>query len=138
MAENKTKATVVPVSEYLAAIESEQRRTDVEALIDVMQRVTGEPPVMWGSSIVGFGSYRYECGKNKWAESCIVGLSSRKAAISLYVGAANEEHGDSIAQLGNIKAGKGCLYVKKVSDIDLSVLEKIVRTTVDLNRERYP
>ncbi|HBX78960.1 MAG TPA: hypothetical protein DEG43_15055, partial [Acidimicrobiaceae bacterium] len=73
MAENKTKATVVPVSEYLAAIESEQRRTDVEALIDVMQRVTGEPPVMWGSSIVGFGSYRYECGKNKWAESCIVG-----------------------------------------------------------------
>ena len=125
MAENKTKATVVPVSEYLAAIESEQRRTDVEALIDVMQRVTGEPPV-------------YECGKNKWAESCIVGLSSRKAAISLYVGAANEEHGDSIAQLGNIKAGKGCLYVKKVSDIDLSVLEKIVRTTVDLNRERYP
>ena len=125
-AENKTKATDVSVEDYLAAINDEARRKDCEALADLMAKATKQPPRMWGASIVGFGSYHYRYASGREGDTCVVGFSSRKGDISVYglngaAGAAG-----LLSRLGKHKAGKGCVYIKRLSDVDLKVLEKLV------------
>jgi hypothetical protein len=102
-----------------------------------MQRALGEPPVMWGKSIVGFGAYHYVYESGREGDWCLAGFSSRKAAISIYVMAGVEEFPEQMAKLGTYKTGKSCLYVKRLSDIDLDVLEELVVASARRLRQRY-
>lgn len=126
MAENKTKATDASVKDYLAAIDDEARRKDCAALADLMAKATKQPPTMWGASIVGFGRYHYKYDSGREGEICAVGFSSRKGDISVYgLNAAPDAEG-LLAKLGKHKAGKGCVYIKRLGDVDLNVLGKLV------------
>jgi hypothetical protein len=127
---NKTQETDASVAGYIAAIEDEARRKDCEALVQLMARATKHPPKMWGSSIVGFGTHHYKYDSGREGDICLVGFSSRKGDISLYGLLAAPGHEELIQKLGKHKAGKGCLYVRSVSDIDLKVLEKLVAGAV--------
>ena len=138
MAELKTKQTDASVDEYLNAIEDAGRRDDCRALAALMRRVTKYEPKMWGSSIVGFGSYHYKYESGHEGDSCLAGFSSRKAEISLYLMPGLQARETLLAALGKHKAGKGCLYIKRLSDIDVRVLEKLIRESVAELRRRYP
>lgn len=137
-AEAKTKATQASVRDYLDAIEDDGRRKDCEALVALMQKTTGFPPVMWGSSIVGFGSYHYRYDSGHEGDACLVGFSSRKGDISVYVIAGLEGQADLLAKLGKHKAGKSCLYVKRMADIDPKVLAAMITNSVTELQRRYP
>lgn len=127
MAENKTKATDASADAYFAAIEDEARREDCEALARLMAKVTKERPKMWGTSVVGFGSYHYRYESGREGDSCLVGFSSRKGDIAVY-GMGSAPGGEALlARLGKHKMGKGCLYIRRLGDIDLDVLGQLVR-----------
>jgi hypothetical protein len=126
MAENKTKATEASVESYLAAIVDEARRTDCEALTKLMAKATRQQPTMWGTSIVGFGSYHYKYESGREGDSCLTGFSSRKGDISIYLVASFPGQQELLAKLGKHKMGKGCLYIRKLADVDLKVLEHLV------------
>jgi hypothetical protein len=138
MAELKTKQTDASVEAYLNAIENADRRDDCRTLAAIMSRVTKYEPKMWGTSIVGFGSYHYKYASGHEGDSCLAGFSSRKAEISLYLMPGPDAKQTLLAALGKHKAGKGCLYVKRLSDIDVRVLEKLIRESVAELRRRYP
>jgi hypothetical protein len=126
VAGNKTRETNASVKDYLAAIESESRRKDCEALAKLMTRATKYPPKMWGSSIVGFGSYHYKYDSGREGDSCLVGFSSRKGDITVYGLKAAADAERLFARLGKHKLGGGCLYIKALADVDQAVLEKLV------------
>jgi hypothetical protein len=126
MAKNKTKETDASVDSYFAAIKDEARRNDCEALAKLMARATKHPPKMWGTSIVGFGSHHYKYASGREGDICLVGFSSRKSDITLYGLNAAPSHELLVSKLGRHKAGKGCLYIRSLSDIDLEVLKKLV------------
>lgn len=130
MAENKTKATEASVEDYVSAVEDEARRNDCEALVKLMTRATKHPPKMWGTSIVGFGSYHYKYESGREGDCCLTGFSSRKGDISVYLTANVLGQQELLSRLGKHKAGKGCLYVRKLSDVDLKILERLVADTV--------
>lgn len=111
---------------YLESIADERRRTDARLLIELMEEVTGEPPVEWGSGIVGFGTrhYRYDSGRE--GDVALVGFAARKAQTVLYLTGYLEAYGDLLAKLGPYKAGKGCLYLKRVGEADPAVLREII------------
>ena len=134
MAENKTRMTEASVEAHLAAIADETRREDCRALNQMMTRVTKEKPKMWGTSIVGYGSYHYKYESGHEGDSCLVGFSSRKGDISIYLVAAFPGSDALFAKLGRHKRGKACTYVKKMSDVDLAVLEKLVAGSVSEHR----
>ncbi|MES2288622.1 MAG: DUF1801 domain-containing protein [Pseudomonadota bacterium] len=137
MAENKTKPTPVTAADFIDAVPDSARREDARVLSDLFARVTGEPPVMWGPSIVGFGFYRYRYESGREGTSCRVGFSPRKAEQVLYVGAGNPAQATDLARLGKYRSGKGCLYIKRLSDIDIGALESIVRTGYAREPEGY-
>lgn len=126
MAENKTQATAADPEAYLAAIADESRRKDCTALLALMSQATKAPAVMWGTAIVGFGLHKYPLAGGKQGEICAVGFSSRKADISIYGVADSEDAEALLAQLGKHKRGKGCLYISRMADVDLKVLEKLL------------
>ena len=126
MAENKTKATDASVADYLAAIDDEARREDCQALADLMAKATKQPARMWGASIVGFGTYHYRYDSGREGDTCVVGFSSRKGDISVYGLNAAAGAEELLSKLGKHKAGKGCVYIKRLSDVDLKVLAKLV------------
>jgi hypothetical protein len=130
MAELKTKATEGDVDAFLASIEDEARRTDAVAVCDLIAKAAKAPPVMWGSAIVGFGHrvLRYPDGREM--DWMAVGFSPRKANTTLYLAGGLETYADLLADLGKHTTGKGCLYVKRLSDVDLAVLKKIVARSV--------
>ena len=134
MAELKTKATAVSVDTFIDKQESESIRDDCRALIKMMQKITGEPPVMWGPSIVGFGRYHYKYDSGHEGEMCIAGFSPRKQNLTIYA----YQYPDILKKLGKHKATKACIYVKKLADIDMKVLEKIVDANVKDVRKKYP
>ena len=126
MAENKTKMTEASVESYLSAIENEARRDDCKALAKLMTKATKQKPKMWGTSIVGFGSYHYKYASGREGDSCLTGFSSRKGDISIYLVANFPGQDKLLAKLGKHKRGKGCLYVRTLGDVDLAVLEQLV------------
>jgi Domain of unknown function (DU1801) len=135
MAELKTKPTESDVRSFLATVADPIRREDGFTLLDLMQEVTGEPPKLWGTSIVGYGSYHYKYASGHEGDSCVVGFSPRKNELTLYVGGVFERHQDLMARLGKHKTGKGCLYIKKLADVDLGVLRELVRLSVQEKQE---
>ena len=126
MAENKTQATDASVEAFLAKVEPEQRREDGRLVAAMMARITGEPATMWGPSIIGFGThhYRYESGRE--GDICRIGFSPRKAQLVFYVGAGSGRLDSLLAKLGKHSTGKGCLYIKKLADVDQATLEALI------------
>lgn len=131
MAELKTQKGGGNVDDFLATIEDERRRQDSRDLVTLMERVTGEEPAMWGPSIIGFGDlrFRYESGREgDWFR---VGFSPRKQSLTLYVTDYLQEDDPLLAKLGKFTTGKACIYVKRLEDLDTSVLEDVVRRSYD-------
>jgi hypothetical protein len=128
MAETKTKPTAVSVDAFLDGVAQPVRRADGKALRAMMERLTGEPALMWGASIVGFGRYHYRYASGREGDTCRVGFSPRSANLVLYVGGF-PEYEALLAQLGKHKRSKACLYLGKLADVDLTVLEEIVHRT---------
>jgi hypothetical protein len=137
MAENKTKPTEVTVADFIDSVPDLVRREDAKSLMTLFERITGQPPVMWGPSIVGFGAYRYRYASGREGTSCRVGFSPRKAEQVLYVRAGHPAQATDLARLGKHRTGKGCLYIKRLSDIDLDALEAIIRTGFAAEPEGY-
>lgn len=130
MAENKTQPTPASPASYLAAITDNARRQDCEVLVQLMTRVTGFPAVMWGTGIVGFGSYHYQYASGHSGDACLVGFASRKTDISVYLTTGFAGRDALLAKLGKHKMAKACLSIRKLSDVDLAVLEQLVLGSV--------
>jgi hypothetical protein len=128
--ENKTTPTAESVETFLQSIADPQQQADSRELVRIMQEVTGWPPVMWGASIIGFGTYHYKYPTGREGDTMIVGFSPRKQAISLYGLIYYDRQRSLAAKLGPHKEGKGCVYVKRLADIDVEVLKRLVASTL--------
>lgn len=137
-AELKTKATEPSVADYIAALPEAARRADAAALDALYRRVTGLEPKMWGPSIIGYGSYDYTYASGHSGTSSRAGFSPRKAALVLYLSGSEETEAERLFnQLGKHSRGKGCLYIKKLVDVELGVLERLVGLSWDVMAARY-
>jgi len=137
MAELKTKLNDSSVEEFLNAVEDEQKRADSFKLLKMMQEISGEPAKMWGTNIVGFGTYHYVYASGREGDWMLSGFSPRKASISVYLMAGFEQLSDELAILGKHKVGKGCLYIKRLSDIDEKHLRKMIKKSIAIMKKRY-
>ena len=137
MAELKTRQNDADVNAYLNAIENPRRRADARRLLALMSDVTGDPPKMWGTSIVGFGSYHYRYVSGRQGNGPVAGFAPRKQNLVLYLMPGFTGYGALLDQLGKYRTGKSCLYVNKLDDIDLQVLEELVRASVAEMGRRY-
>ncbi|HKV09093.1 MAG TPA: DUF1801 domain-containing protein [Thermoanaerobaculia bacterium] len=137
MTENKTKPTDASVEDYIAARGSEQQRADCRELIALLEKATGQPPKMWGPSIVGFGSYRYTYESGHSGEAPLTGFAIRGRELVIYLAPEQDEQKSLLSKLGPHKMGKSCLYFKRLADLDRSVLEKLVVSSVAEVRRRY-
>jgi hypothetical protein len=138
MAELKTKQTEASVEEYLDTIADPRRREDCVAISALMKKVTKCEPRMWGPSMVGFGKYHYKYETGHEGDAFLAGFSSRKPEIVVYIAEGFESREKLLRQLGKHRTGKVCLYFKRLSDIDVVVLEKLVKASVAEMRRRYP
>ena len=138
MADNKTKPTSLSVAAFIDAIADPARRTDAKALVKVMQGAAGEKPRMWGPSIIGFGSYHYKYESGREGDMPLIGFSPRKAATVLYGMTGSDDCKALLAKLGKHTTGKGCLYIKKLADVDQQVLEAMVVKSLAALRPRNP
>lgn len=130
MAANKTLPTTADAQAYLRAIEDPVRRADCLALAALMEEMTGQPPVMWGAAIVGFGSYHYRYASGHEGDAPLAGFASRKGDISIYLNCDTPARAALLAKLGRHKMGKACLYVRRLADVDLDVLASLVREPI--------
>jgi hypothetical protein len=139
MAQAKTRQTKASVAAFLAAIDDPVRRKDCETIAALMQDATGAKPKMWGTSIVGFGSYHYRYASGHEGDSCLTGFSPRKDALTLYLMLGGlDGHSELLKALGKHKASKGCLYIKRLEDVDLGVLRKLVNAAVARLKKAHP
>jgi Domain of unknown function (DU1801) len=137
MAEQKTKPTGKNVNAFLDGIADQSRRTECYAMVDMMKRVTGTEPKIWGTGLVGFGNYHYKYASGHEGDCFITGFASRKSALTLYITAGLERFPKLLEKLGKHKAGKGCLYIKNLDDVNLSVLEDLLKKSVDHTKATY-
>ena len=134
MAENKTKQTDQSVQAFLESVEDKTKCEDSFKLVELMQEITGEEAKMWGDTMVGFGTYHYKYESGREGDSMLVGFSPRKDSLALYIARDFDEFDAMLNRLGKTKSGKGCLYVKKLSDIDMDTLSELVRRSVEHKR----
>ena len=137
MAELKTKRTGASVDAFLAGVIDAGRRQDCLTMLGIMKRATGAEPEMWGSSVVGFGRYHYRYASGREGDWFLTGFSPRKRDLTLYIMAGFERYEDLLARLGRYRTGKGCLYVKRLSDVDLGVLEELITRSAQHLRQAY-
>jgi hypothetical protein len=131
MAEIKTQKTDDSVDDFISGIEDDRKREDSKTLLDIMEKVTGEEPNMWGPSIIGFGDqhYKYESGREgEWFK---IGFSPRKQNLTLYITDYIPDGDPLLANLGKYTTGKACIYIKRLEEIDLGILEKLVKRSYD-------
>ncbi|WP_298161568.1 DUF1801 domain-containing protein [Brevundimonas sp.] len=138
MAGQKTKPTAVSVEAFIASVEDPKRREDARALVALIESETGETATLWGSSIIGFGHYRYRYESGHEGDASLVAFSPRKANLVLYMAADEPTRADMLARLGKHKTGKGCIYLNRLSDVDESVLREMARVSVATLKARYP
>ena len=131
MAELKTKANEGDVEAFLNGIGNEKRRADCFTVLELMKRVTEAEPKMWDAGIVGFGSYRYKYASGREGDWFVAGFSPRKANLTLYIMSGFTRYGELLATLGKHKTGKSCLYVNKLADVNLDVLEEMIESSVE-------
>ena len=138
MAKNKTTETENSVEDYLDNIPDEKRREDCSAIIELIRDETGLKPKMWGTGIVGFGSYHYKYESGHEGDAPLTGLSSRSNAITLYLASDFDQKDELLQKLGKCKTSKACIYIKKIEDINVSVLRKMINISVKSIKEIYP
>lgn len=137
MAESKTKATEASVDDYIASRATEAQRADCDALMVILGRATNQSPKMWGPTIVGYGSYRYTYESGRTGEACLTGFAIRGKDLVVYLPAEGEQQEALLSKLGKYKMGKACLYFKRLSDLDRSVLEQLVVGSVAELQRRH-
>lgn len=137
MTKNKTEFTDKNVDDFLQTLESEQKRKDSYELIALMEKITGEKAKMWGSTIVGFGNYHYKYESGHEGNAPLIGFSPRKTAISLYVFTGLQEHEHMLENLGKFTMGKACIYVKRLTDINLDALTGLLNHSIDYVSTKY-
>jgi hypothetical protein len=138
MAKNKTNETEVNVFDFINSYaDNEQKKQDSLQLIELMSNWSGFEPKMWGPSIIGFGTYHYKYASGHEGDMPLIGFSPRKAAFSLYVYSPTEDNSHLLIEFGKYKIGKACIYIKKLSDINISVLEKMCSTTIEYLNEHH-
>ncbi|MFC1797167.1 DUF1801 domain-containing protein [Pseudomonadota bacterium] len=137
MAKNKTNPNSSPVEEFINAVDNEQKRKDSWDMIALMKKITGSEPKMWGSSLVGFGSYHYKYESGREGDFFLTGFSPRKTAFTVYIMPGFSEYTDLMEQLGPYKTGKSCLYIKNLDVVDRAILEQIIGKSVEDMRDRY-
>ncbi|HTH57155.1 MAG TPA: DUF1801 domain-containing protein [Cyclobacteriaceae bacterium] len=136
MAKNKTTATVKSVDRFISTLDDETKRDDTYELIKIYKSVTGEDAKMWGPSIIGFGSYHYKYESGHEGDMCLAGFSPRKSAFALYI--MNFDGKEALLKkLGKHKPSKGCVYIKKLADIDTAVLKKMIEASVKHTKKKY-
>ena len=138
MSENKTQPTKASVDAYMKGIEPEQRRKDCQEILDMMTKVSGEKPVIWGDSIVGFGTYHYKGASGREGDWFRMGFSSRKANLTVYLNHGFRENQELLTKLGKHKLGSGCLYLNKLADVDKNVLSDLIKHNHDRMKKAYP
>ncbi|HTQ93489.1 MAG TPA: DUF1801 domain-containing protein [Streptosporangiaceae bacterium] len=132
MATHRTDASV---EEFLARVPDDRRREDARRLCVIMQEITGEPPAMWGSSIVGFGTYHYRYASGHEGDSALAGFSPRRQNLAIYlVGEFADRHQAALARLGPHQTGKGCLYISHLADVDLDALRELIDRSVRIRK----
>ncbi len=135
---NKTTETNVDVADFIKAyVETDQKKADSFRLLELMSKWSGYEPKMWGPAIVGFGSYHYKYASGHEGDSLIIGFSPRKPEFSLYVFSPGDDNNKLLEGLGKFKMGKACIYVKKLSDINLDVLERLCKATIRYVGEKF-
>ena len=137
MSEAKTKPTQRSVDSFIATVEDDKVRADCYTIINLMEKVTGESHKMWGPAIVGFGKYTYKYESGRSGEICMTGFSPRKANITLYVLAGFPGQAELLDKLGKHTSGKGCLYIKKLGDVNIDVLESLIKESIKFLKEKY-
>lgn len=138
MAKNKTTETENSVIDFINTVEDVTKRNDSFELVKLMQEQTGFEPKMWGPGIIGFGSYHYKYASGHEGDAPLVGFSPRKDAISLYLYSSFESKEELLSKFGKHKAGKGCIYIKKIADIDVEILKKMISYSVENLNKLYP
>ena len=136
MADLKTKPTAVSPAAFIKNVEDDRKRRDCRELVALMKDLTGHPPKMWGLSIIGFGTYHYKYASGREGDWLLTGFSPRKENLTLYLGLGLQDRG-LLAKLGKHKTGKGCLYIKRLDDIDRDVLRDLITASVDEMRQRH-
>ena len=127
MTGNKTIPTGEDVIDFLASLESDEQRRDSERLVEIMAEVSGEPPVMWGTSIVGFGAFTYTYASGRQGEWMRIGFSPRKGKLSLYVTYDASQFSEELEAVGKHSIGKGCIYITKLADVDVAALKRLIK-----------
>ena len=138
MADNKTKPTLLSPREFVNAVENPVRRADAVTALAMIERLSGEPAAMWGPSIVGCGSYHYKYASGREGDMCRIGFSPRKAELVLYVQDGFPNHAELLARLGKYRTGVSCLYIKKLADVDMAVLEELITASLAYMGTIYP
>ena len=137
-AKNKTIANDASVTAFLDAIKDDQKREDSYKLLEIMTRLSGYPPKMWGSSIIGFGEYHYKYESGREGDMCRIGFSPRAQNLTLYIITGFSDYEEELSRLGKYKLGKSCLYIKRLSDVDEQVLEQLIIKDLNVMNEKYP
>lgn len=137
MAEQKTRPTKVSVDSFIKKVPDPQKREDSKKLVALMKRITKEEPTMWGPTMIGFGNCHYKYASGHEGDCFLTGFSPRTAAISLYVTWNVKQFPELMKRLGKYKTGKACIYVKRLSDIDLGTLEELIKATIADTKERF-
>jgi hypothetical protein len=137
MAETGTSETDASVEAFIAAVENPTRRGDGFCILEIMRRETGIEPRMWGPSIVGFGSYHYRYDSGREGDMFLIGFSPRKANLTLYLSIDDEQLREMLPRLGKHKTSVACLYINKLADVDMAVLEEMIRRSWEASEERH-
>ncbi|MFX0074300.1 MAG: DUF1801 domain-containing protein [Candidatus Hermodarchaeota archaeon] len=138
MTELKTKPTDKNAEDFLKKVEQPTKKEDSYKILELMKEITKEEPVMWGDSIVGFGSYHYKYASGREGDWPIVGFSPRKQNLALYIMSGFDRYNEILKKLGKFKTGKSCLYINKLKDIDIHSLEELISESVKYMKEQYP
>jgi len=138
MAELKTKRNDGDVEAFIDAVENEKRREDCRRLVELLERVSGEKPEMWGGSIIGFGAYDYEYESGRTGSWPRIGCSPRKQSMTLYIMPGFDRYDEIMARLGKYRTGKSCLYVNRLEDVDMGVLEELAVASLEHMDRKYP
>ena len=136
-AKNKTVANKASVSSFISEIENIDRKKDTKTLLGLMKKITSEKAVMWGGSIIGFGTYHYKYDSGREGDFMKVGFSPRKNAMTIYIMPGFARYNELMSQLGKHKIGKSCLYIKKLEDVDIDILTELIQSSYDYMTEKY-
>ena len=137
MSQNKTRPNTTSVTSFLDSVEDEIQRQDSYTLLGIMKKITGEEPVMWGPSIIGFGSYHYKYDSGREGDMMLTGFSPRKQNLSVYIMAGFDKYEELLKDLGKHKTGKSCLYIKRLSEINTDVLTELIKASYNYYNHKY-